>query len=150
MDERFHEELKRRSKNEPFARLLGLDAVAVGPGHATVQMRVTPDLENIFGSTHGGALFALIDEAFQLACNSHEILSVALNVSITYVAAPDPGALIEASAREIYKTRRTASYACEVREHNGKLLATAQALAYRTGKEPKFPGAESRPALPSD
>jgi acyl-CoA thioesterase len=140
MDEQFHEQLKQRSQEEPFARLLGLDALTVGPGYATVRMRITPGLENIFGATHGGALFALIDEAFQLACNSHGILSVALNVSITYVAAPEPGALIEASAREMYKTRRTASYACEVREHGGRLVATAQALAYRTGKEPRFPG----------
>lgn len=138
MDERFHEDIKRRSHTEPFAKLLSLEAVTVGPGHATVRMRVTPELENIFGSTHGGALFALIDEAFQLACNSHGILAVALNVSITYVSAPAPNSLLEASARELYKTRRTASYACEIRELGGKLVATAQALAYRTGKEPNF------------
>jgi acyl-CoA thioesterase len=133
---KLHAELVRRSKQEPFGRLLHLEAMEVTPGKAVVRMHVRSDLQNIFGATHGGALFALIDEAFQLACNSHGILAVALNVSITYVAAPTPGTTLEAKAEEMHQTRRTASYLCEIREVNGgKLIATAQALAYRTGKE---------------
>ena len=91
----------------------------------------------MYGNTHGGAVFSLLDEAFQLASNSDGILAVALNVSITYTAVPSPGALLEAKAEEVHKTRRTSSYLCEVREINGenKLIATANALAYRTGKE---------------
>lgn len=131
-----HDELIRRSEAEPFGRMLGLEVVQISAGSALVRMRVRPDFENIFGATHGGALFTLIDEAFQLACNSHGILSVALNVSITYAAAPKPGTVLEACAREINKTNRTASYFCEIREQGGqRLIATAQALAYRTGKE---------------
>ena len=135
MNWKLHDALKRRSQDEPYARLLNMEAVEVGTGTAAVRMRVSPDLENIFGSTHGGALFSLIDEAFQLACNSHGVLAVALNVSITYVTAPGNGALLEAHAREVHKTNRTSSYLCEVRElQDDKLIATAQALAYRTGK----------------
>jgi len=136
MNCRVRDELLRRSREEPFGRLLGLQVIKVEEGIAEVQMRVTPELGNIFGATHGGALFALIDEAFQLACNSHGIIAVALNVSITYVSAPAEGALLEARAQEIYKTNRTASYLCEVKDKDReKLIATAQALAYRTGKE---------------
>jgi len=124
-----------RSRAEPYGRLLHMEVVEVGPGRSLVRMRVRPELENIFGSTHGGALFSLIDEAFQLACNTHGVLSVALNVSVTYVAAPKADALLEASAKEVHKTNRTASYFCEIRElAEDKLIATAQALAYRTGK----------------
>lgn len=140
MNSRVRDELLRRSEEEPFGRLLGLQVVNVEEGIAEVQMRVTPDLGNIFGGTHGGALFALIDEAFQLACNTHGIIAVALNVSITYVSAPINGSLLEARAQEIYKTNRTASYQCEVRDKDTeKLIATAQALAYRTGKEIEVP-----------
>lgn len=130
------DELLRRSDAEPFGRMLGLEVVQISAGNALVRMRVRPDFENIFGATHGGALFSLIDEAFQLACNSYGVLSVALNVSITYVAAPKPGTVLEARAQEIHRTNRTASYFCEIREQEGeRLIATAQALAYRTGKE---------------
>jgi len=136
MAAKFHDLLKSRSKEEPYARLLNLEAVEVGAGSAVVQMRSVPELANIFGYTHGGALFSLIDEAFQLACNAHGVLSVALNVSITYVTPPTPGTMLEARATEMHKTNRTSSYHCEVREpESGKLIATAHALAYRTGKE---------------
>jgi len=136
MSSKVHNELLRRSCEEPFGRLLGMEVIEVGQGSALVSMTARPDLGNIFGLTHGGALFSLIDEAFQLACNSHGVIAVALNVSVTYTSSPAPGSLLEARAQEIYKTNRTASYLCEVREKDGgRLVATAQALAYRTGKE---------------
>jgi len=136
MNEKFCDQLRRRSLSEPYAGLLGIEVMEIGEGSARVRMRTRPELANIFGSTHGGALFSLIDEAFQLACNAHGILSVALNVSITYVAPPTGAAFLEATAHEMYKTRRTSSYVCEIRDpDSGKLVATAQALAYRTGKE---------------
>ncbi len=141
MTRTFHDRLKQKSAEEAFSRLLGMDAVHVGDGTAKVRMLVRPELENIFGATHGGALFSLIDEAFQLACNTHGVLAVALNVSVTYVSRPDPGSVIEAVADEVHKTKRTASYFCEIREvDGGKLIATANALAYRTGKEVDFDG----------
>jgi len=102
-------------------------------------MKVLPKLENMFGVTHGGAVFSLIDEAFQLASNTHGIWAVALNVSITYLAPPEGGTVLEARAIEMHKTKRTSLYLCEVREAgDGKFIATAQALAYRTAKEIRF------------
>jgi acyl-CoA thioesterase len=141
MSDELHRELERQSSAEPYGRLLGLEVLEVEEGKARVQMHVRPELGNIFGATHGGALFSLIDEAFQLACNSHGVLSVALNVSITYVASPSANTILQAGCQEVHKTNRTASYLCEVREKDGKLIATAQALAYRTGKDvrTKFP-----------
>jgi acyl-CoA thioesterase len=135
MSRKLHDTLKRRSSEEPYARLLKMEVAEVGTGTASVRMRVGPHLENIFGFTHGAALFSLIDEAFQLACNSHGVLSVALNVNITFMSSPGGDALLEARAMEEHRTNRTSSYHCEVRELDGnKLIATAQALAYRTGK----------------
>jgi acyl-CoA thioesterase len=64
---------------------------------------------------------------------------VALSVSITYAAAPTAGSLLEARATEIHKTKRTSTYLCEVQEvETRRLVATAQALAYRTGKTIEF------------
>lgn len=136
MEQTLLDDLVRRSRLEPFAKLLGFEVVKVDAGNSLVRMNVHPDLENMFGAIHGGALFSLIDEAFQLAANSHGIWSVALNVSITYMAAPQLNTILEARAEEIHKTNRTATYYCDVREQDGgKLIATAQALAYRTGKK---------------
>jgi acyl-CoA thioesterase len=130
------DELARRSQVEPYGRLLGMEVIQVASGTARVRMRARSELANMFRATHGGALFSLIDEAFQLASNTHGVLAVALNVSINYIAAPEPDSLLEARAEEIHKTNRTSSYFCEIREtESGKLIASAQALAYRTSKQ---------------
>ena len=42
-------ELLRRSENEPFARLLGLEAVEVSPGRAVVRMRARSDMGIFLG-----------------------------------------------------------------------------------------------------
>lgn len=136
MSKKLWEELVEKSRREPFAELLGMEAVEVRPGYAKVKMPMNPRLMNLFKAAHGGALFSLIDEAFQLACNSHGTLSVALNVSITYVARAEPESVLEAIADERHITKRTSSYQCEVRQTGtGALIATAQALAYRTDKD---------------
>ncbi|MGO9571003.1 MAG: PaaI family thioesterase [Desulfomonilaceae bacterium] len=139
MSGKLNNELMKRTSDEPYARLLGMEVIEIGSGSSLVRMRVRPDLENIFGVTHGGALFSLIDEAFQIASNARGVLAVALNVSITYAASPKPSSVLEARATEIHKTKRTATYFCEVREkEEGNLIASAHALAYRTGKQIDF------------
>jgi acyl-CoA thioesterase len=120
-----------RVAQEPFARKLGLRLVEFAEGYARVEMDADPELTNIFGMFHGGAIFSLMDEAFQVACNSHGTMAVALNVSVSYLASPALGARLTAQAREINRTSKTALYEIHVTDDEGKLLASCQALAYR-------------------
>jgi len=120
-------------RNEPFAQKLKLELVDLQEGYSRVAMTITPELDNIFGMAHGGALFALMDAAFETACNSHGTVAVALNVNVTYVASPGPGSRITAEAREFSRTRRTANYHITVTDDQQQLLASCQALAYRKG-----------------
>lgn len=120
-------------RKEPFAQKLKLELVDLQEGYSRVAMTITPELDNIFGMAHGGALFALMDAAFETACNSHGTVAVALNVNVTYVASPAPGSRITAEAREFSRTRRTANYHITVTDDQQHLLASCQALAYRKG-----------------
>jgi acyl-CoA thioesterase len=88
-------------------------------------------MENIFGRAHGGALFALIDEAFETASNSHGTVAVALNLNITYLSSPLPGTKLTAEAREFSRTRKTANYDIKVFDDRGRLTVSCQALVYR-------------------
>jgi acyl-CoA thioesterase len=45
---------------------------------------------------------------------------------------------LRAEARELCRTKKTASYDIKVTDKNGQLIATCQALAYRTGKPIPF------------
>ena len=133
MDEKVRNAIFRQVAQEPFARKFDLKLTALEEGYSRVEMVFTPDMENIFGLAHGGALFALIDEAFETASNSHGTMAVALNLSITYVAAPAPASKLIAEAKEFSRTNRTANYHIKVSDEKGGLIASCQALVYRKG-----------------
>ncbi len=101
-------------------------------------MTFTPDMENIFGMAHGGAIFALIDEAFQTSCNAYGTMAVALNMNITYVSSPASGSKLTAEAKEFSRTSKTANYDIKVTDELGNLIASCQALAFRKGKPLPF------------
>ena len=133
MHNRIIDAIKQKMENEPFARKLGLELVLLEPGRATVEMAPQTENANLFGMTHGGAIFSLIDEAFQLACNSHGTLAVALNVAVTYHRPPDRQSKLRAEAEEVHRSRKTATYEIKVVDEKGALIATCLALAYRKG-----------------
>jgi acyl-CoA thioesterase len=92
----------------------------------------------MFGMAHGGAIFSLIDAAFEVASNSHGTMAVALSMNIHYHASPARGAALTAEAKEINITKRTASYDIQAIDDAGKLLASCQALVYRLEKPLPF------------
>ena len=91
MNENVRKAFFRQVGKEPFARKFGIKLVYMDEGYSKVEMMFTPDMENILGMAHGGAIFALMDEAFETASNSHGTIAVALNMNITYVFPPSPG-----------------------------------------------------------
>ena len=131
MSEKVFEALRKRAKSEPYAKLLGLELVKVEDGYALVRMVFTEKLHNIYGRCHGGALFSLIDEAFQFSSNSSGKIEIALNVNISYVKAPNDGDILEAEAKLVNRSRRVSHFHIEVRNATGELMASCQATAYR-------------------
>jgi acyl-CoA thioesterase len=115
---------------EPFAKLLNITLKDVKEGYAVCEMEYTEQMDNIYGSAHGGAIFSLIDEAFEISSNSHGTIAVALNINVTYMKTPKKNTLLRAESKEINRTRRTASYEITVR-NDGNLIAVCQALVYR-------------------
>ncbi|KPK89311.1 MAG: thioesterase [Deltaproteobacteria bacterium SM23_61] len=133
MDPKVKEAIFRQVEREPFAQKFGLKLMDLDDGYSRVEMTFTPDMENIFGMAHGGALFALIDEAFETASNSHGTMAVALNLNTTYVSSPAPGTRLTAEAREFSRTSKTANYDIRVTDEKGTLIASCRALVYRKG-----------------
>lgn len=124
---------------EPFAQELKMALVALEDGYSAVEMIYDPEkMDNIYNRTHGGAIFALIDEAFETASQTAGSIAVALNVNVTYVTSPKPGALLRSEARKKSQTRKTAAYDIDVVSDDGELIATCKALAYCTGKPIPF------------
>jgi acyl-CoA thioesterase len=138
MNNKVKEAIFKQVGKEPFARKFGLRLIDLAEGYSKVEMDFTEDMENIFGMAHGGALFALMDEAFEMASNSHGTVAVALNMNIHYLSPPSKGSTLAAVAREINKTNKTAVYEIKVTDRIDHLIATCQALVYRVGKPLPF------------
>lgn len=137
MQENVYQAIGNKVKQEPYAHKLGMKLIEVGEGYSLVEMVLTKEMENIFGMAHGGAVFSLVDEAFEIASNSHGTMAVALNMSITYTAAPSIGDTLRAEANEVARSSRTATYDIRVTNSSGVLIAVCQSLVYR--KTDKLP-----------
>lgn len=120
----------KKVSEEPFAKLLNITLKDVKEGYALCEMEYTEKMDNIYGSAHGGAIFSLIDEAFEISSNSHGTIATALNINVTYMKPPIKNTVLRAESKEINRTRRTASYEITVRDDRN-LIAVCQALVYR-------------------
>jgi acyl-CoA thioesterase len=138
MNENVRNAFFRQVGKEPFARKFAIRLVDIDDGYSKVEMKFTSDMENILGMAHGGAIFALIDEAFETASNSHGTIAVALNMNITYVSSPPSGSILTAEAREFSRTQKTAGYDIKVKDEKNNLIASCQALVYRKGNPLPF------------
>jgi len=126
-------------ESEPFSQAMKMKLVELESGYSVVEMIYQPEImDNIYSQAHGGAIYGLIDEAFETAGQTDGTIAVALNVNVTYVKSPEPGARLRAEARQISQTKRTAGYDIRVTDPKNRIIATCQALAYRTGKPIPF------------
>jgi acyl-CoA thioesterase len=130
MDELKKQVFAREVSKEPFAKLMNIRLIEVNDGHALCEMEYIDDMNNIHGMAHGGAIFSLIDEAFEISANSHGNVAVALSMNITYIKPALRNSMLRARSTEVSRGRKTATYHITVEDREG-LVAVCQALAYR-------------------
>jgi acyl-CoA thioesterase len=117
-----------------LGRLLGVELLDWELGRASTRLVPAADQTNVHGFVHGGALFAVADTAFEVACNSYGRVAVGLDVSVHYAAPAQPGNPLVAVAQEIARSRRIASYRVEVTGGDGAVRCVALAVAFRTDR----------------
>lgn len=117
--------------------MFGIRIVELEAGRALLMMKTSENMNNLFGTTHGAAIFSLVDAAFELAVNSHGTVAVALGANMNYLSAPLAGESLQAEGREVNRSRKISACHISVTGEDGRLIATCQALAYR--KKDKLP-----------
>jgi len=139
MEENVREAITNAIKRETFAQALNMKLIELEDGHSVVEMIYDPEkMNNMHERTHGGALFGLMDEAFEMACHSKGTIAVALNMNVTFVSSPTPGSKLRAEANRVSETKKTASFDIKITDPDGNIITTCQALAYQTGKPLPF------------
>ena len=124
-------------QNDRFAAHSGIELLQVEKGRAVAKMVIGPHHLNSGNVVHGGAIFTLADFAFAAACNSHGRLAFAIQVSIHFIKSAESGTLF-AEAKEISLHHRIATYAVEIKDDQGQLIATFQGMVFRKDIELPF------------
>jgi acyl-CoA thioesterase len=131
------EHIKRYSRRDKFAEHVGIELLEAAEGRARARMEIKDHHLNAVGIVHGAAIFALADLAFAMASNSHGIVAVALNASISFVKAGSEGFLY-AEATEVSRNAKIASYTIRVTDDADELISIFQGMVYRKRERISF------------
>lgn len=102
---------------------LGMELSDVRAGHATMTMRVRPEMTNGHKICHGGYIFTLADSAFAFACNTYNQRVVAQMGQITFLAPGQEGDVLTARAVEVWRQGRSGIYDITVTRQDGTKIA---------------------------
>lgn len=116
-----------------FTAWLGLEIEEISAGYCRLHYTVKEDMLNGFERIHGGVMFSASDSAFAFACNSHGIITVALDVSVTFTKPAVKGELLVVEAKEIHLGNKTGLYDIRTTNAAGDLVCFFKGTAYRTG-----------------
>ena len=125
--------MQTRIDRNPFSHLLKLRIVAAGEGHAAMELPLGPEVMQMLGLVHGGALATLIDSAS--ACSlwprleAEGLKAVTLELKVNYLASPR-GAWARAASELIRYGRSTAFVETGVHDEGGKLCCRASATFF--------------------
>lgn len=120
--------------NDYFTKWMGIEVEKVDKGYCALRYTIKKEMLNGFGTVHGGVLFSAADSALAFACNSHGILSVALEVSISFTRPAFEGQTLKVIAEEVNLSKTTAIYDIKTYNEEGKLVCLFKGTVYRTGK----------------
>lgn len=110
-------------RNDRASRALGMQVLAIGPGSATLSMKVREDMLNGHDICHGGFMATLADSTFAFACNSYNELTVAAGFAVDFVAPARLDDVLTARCTEVSKTGRTGVYDVEIGNQRGERVA---------------------------
>jgi uncharacterized protein (TIGR00369 family) len=123
--EREHQIRQRLLESNPFPRMMGFEIDSLGEGFARLGVEVRPDLLQLQGVMHGGAIASLIDTAVAIAISTESQAGdrfTTVEMKVNYLA-PIREGRIRADARLVRNGRRIIVAECDVYDSEDKLAA---------------------------
>jgi acyl-CoA thioesterase len=124
--------LQKMLARDRFSAWLGLQVDEYREGYCRLHYTLTEEMANGFGIIHGGVLFSASDSAFAFACNSHGILTVALEANIHFMRPAKAGDILTVEAKELHLGNKIGVYEIRTCNEKGELVALFKGTAYRT------------------
>ena len=113
-----------------FATDNGMTLDELDEAHAVTSMAIGDRHRNAYGGVMGGAIFTLADFAFAALTNSQENVTVAQQVSISYLSAPKGGRLV-ATARYRKDGRSSCVVNVDVADDQGRQVAQFVGVGFK-------------------
>lgn len=112
----------------PIAELMGMKGVSAKEGEVVFSFTPDASMVNPLGIVHGGPICTLLDSV--VGCAVHTTLPAgvgytSIDINVSYLRAPAVGVELTATGRVTKPGRRVAFAEGEVRDPDGKLVATA-------------------------
>lgn len=127
--------LEKLNTTDRFANSIGARLTEIREGYSRAELTVEERHLNGGGVCQGGVMYTLADLAFAAVSNSHGILTLGINNSITFVKSGMLGDTIIAECTEQVNHHKLPYCDIKVTNQNGELLAIMTGLAYRMKKE---------------
>ncbi len=121
-------------QHDLFSQWLGIEVIEIAEGYSKIKMTIRKEMINGLGIVHGGITFSLADSAFAFACNSRNILSVALDTAINFIKAVHIGDELTAEAKELHNGKSTGLYQINITNQKNELVALFKGTCFRTNK----------------
>jgi acyl-CoA thioesterase len=120
----------------PFAVSAGIKVIEASAEGAVAILELTERHCNSQGTTHGGVIFTLADQAFGAAENAMARSFVAIEMHIRFLRPAMPGHRLTATSHRLHQGRNTAFYEIEVRDEANRLIAFVTATGHAAGVAP--------------
>lgn len=124
------EKLRALYHTNPFVRLLDIVIDDAGPGWAKSHMLVRPELVNMAGYLHGGALETLVDNLCGVAGRTLGKDVVTQNIALSYIKNIREGDTAHAETRILHNGNRTIVMKFEAVSDSGALLCEGTATMF--------------------
>lgn len=127
--------LEKLNTTDRFANSIGARLTEIREGYSRAELTVEEHHLNGGGVCQGGVMYTLADLAFAAVSNSHGLLTLGINNSITFVKSGMLGDTIVAECTEQVNHHKLPYCDIKVTNQNRELLAIMTGLAYRMKKE---------------
>ena len=125
MDQRELEELKKKERANSFAVYNHVEMVLAERDHAVFRLNIRPESKNSYGKVHGGAIYAMADNATGFAAHT-DGRSYVTQTSALHFLRNQPEGEIQADARVRHRGRSTCLVAVDILGEDETLLATGE------------------------
>ncbi|MHB1005425.1 MAG: PaaI family thioesterase [Chloroflexota bacterium] len=131
------EAARERITGSPIYKYLDLHLDEMGEGHSRLRLQVRDEFRQIYGAVHGGIIATVADSCIGTALISlidETEKAVTVDLRVNYIAPLLSGELV-GEGRIVHKGRTLAFGEAELRDGDGRLVATASAtyMAIRNG-----------------